>query len=856
MTIEVRAAALSWIGVPSGDLQTADGRRWQRYQSGAGLVESSHGTFLVYGAIAESYFRLGGPDGALGAPVTDETDAPDGVGRCNRFEHGWIFWSATTGAHEVHGEIAATWLQGGGVHGRLGYPITDELEGGGYRYQYFQFGALRWSPERRTEHGCPPDRLFGFADTHAHPAAALGFGGDLIHGAVEGDPSRALAPCEPTHGVGGIGTDVAGTVALGALVGAAFGVGGLVAGGAFLAGGLLAPAAAATLAAFPKALMLAAFEESVGHRTHGWPEFDGWAAWSSRTHQQMHLDWVRRSYEHGQRLMVALAVHSEVVAATLHHPQRDMDAAIAQVRFVRELAERHASWMAVARSPEEARAIVASDRLAVILGVEVDALGGLADGGSAPADAIASVVDLLWREGVRYVFPIHLTDNVYGGMALYDHAFIAHSALQRRELPRVEVHHDVDYVAPGARGAGHVNATGLSPTGVELLRQLMAKGMLIDIDHMSWRATDDALTLAEAASYPLVSGHATFHALVPDDASDSHSRRNESRKTPAVLERLRALGSFVGVQPVPIQTSEPPDVDRPIEPDSPGSSTTFARALRYARHAVGGRVAIGSDLNGLARTSCPRFGPGAAHAAGSWEARRAAEGRQRRGVAYRTALQDLRRERLDPPAGCYTPEERDLLRVVIVAESGLPEDHWGYGIFDGPLAAYVRGMRADTEPSNEDERVGYLARTGGETSMLPGDKQAKVAQLRTAVERMAATRGPNPPLARCVTGGHDFDFNLDGLAHYGMLPDLLVDTANLGLAWDRELLDLLVSSETVVQTWEKCTGARARGFESVRRVIQRDRKTARPANILVPPDVLIGPEHVDIVTSSNPLGRS
>lgn len=815
MTIESRAAELG-LGRSSGAIESVDGCRWQRYESGAALVESRHGTHLVYGAIAARYFRVSGPTGGLGPPLTDEVDTGDGVGRTNEFEHGAILWSPTTGAHEVHGDIARTWRAEGGVTGRLGYPITDELRVDGWCYQYFQHGALRWTRQRGTEHGCPPNRLFGFADTHAHPAAALGFGG-LIHGDVEGPPQEALRSCEPTHGVHGLGTDAAGTVVVGGL--------GLA---TVLTGGVLTPSAVAALATYPKTVVLSMLEDNLGHRTQGWPNFDGWATWRSRTHQQMHLDWVRRSYDHGQRLMVALSVHSETIATVLHHPTTDMDVALAQVRYVRELAERNASWMAVARSPEEARDIVASDRMAIVLGVEVDGLGGFRDPSAATPDAIGALVDRLWSEGVRYVFPIHLTDNAYGGMALYEHAFVGQSLVQRGRLPEVHENPAVDFRMPlSGSQRGHVNALGLTPAGAELLRRLMDRGMLIDVDHMSWQATHDALSLAEERSYPLVSGHATFADLTPARTTDSHSRRNESRKTADVLERLRKLGSFVGVQPVPHETTDP--AGRPLlgVSDCPGSSTSFARALRYARDAMGGRVAIGTDLNGLAGTVCPRFGPGAAHPAGAPEARRGPTFDQRSGVRYRTPAIDARPERFDPPGGFFDGEERDLLRVVVLAESGLPEDRWGFGIFPGPLPAYIRGLRAAAPPADEDERIGYLAKTGGAPTGLPQDKVARLHRLRTVWGHWQQTKGPNPPLSRCVTGDHDFDFNLEGLAHYGLLPDLLVDTANAGLSWDGDLLDLLTSSETIVQTWEKCTGRRPAGYEEANAGVFQDKRTIR-----------------------------
>jgi uncharacterized protein with LGFP repeats len=67
----------------------------------------------------------------LGMPVTDETATRDGVGRYNHSAagpggHGSIYWTATTAAHEVHGEIRRHWAKLGFERGVLGYPVGDE----------------------------------------------------------------------------------------------------------------------------------------------------------------------------------------------------------------------------------------------------------------------------------------------------------------------------------------------------------------------------------------------------------------------------------------------------------------------------------------------------------------------------------------------------------------------------------------------------------------------------------------------------------------------------------------------------------------------------------------------------------
>ena len=52
----------------------------------------------------------------IGHPVDEgagsaEMSTPDGRGRCRDFQHGSIYWTPETGAHEVHGDIRVKWAQ-------------------------------------------------------------------------------------------------------------------------------------------------------------------------------------------------------------------------------------------------------------------------------------------------------------------------------------------------------------------------------------------------------------------------------------------------------------------------------------------------------------------------------------------------------------------------------------------------------------------------------------------------------------------------------------------------------------------------------------------------------------------------
>jgi hypothetical protein len=101
----------------------------------------------VRGLIEQEYDRLGGPDGSfLGYPVTDESRSADRVGAYNHFQRGSIFFSPRTGAHEIRGLVRATWIQKGAEIGVLGYPRTHEMRSTtGAAYSLFERGAVYFS---------------------------------------------------------------------------------------------------------------------------------------------------------------------------------------------------------------------------------------------------------------------------------------------------------------------------------------------------------------------------------------------------------------------------------------------------------------------------------------------------------------------------------------------------------------------------------------------------------------------------------------------------------------------------------------------------------------------------------------
>jgi hypothetical protein len=83
------------------------------------------GAHEVHGDIRAKWQELGSERSVVGYPTTDETPTGDSLGgRFNHFQHGSIYWTPGTGAHEVHGPIRDVWSAAGWQFGP-GYPTTD-----------------------------------------------------------------------------------------------------------------------------------------------------------------------------------------------------------------------------------------------------------------------------------------------------------------------------------------------------------------------------------------------------------------------------------------------------------------------------------------------------------------------------------------------------------------------------------------------------------------------------------------------------------------------------------------------------------------------------------------------------------
>ncbi len=135
------------------ELPTFDGTgRAQNFQGGIVSWHPETGANTVWGLIGERWLQLGRE--AFGYPITDELTTGNGRGKFNHFRalhlpgkpDASIFWSPTTGAHEIYGAIRAKWAEMGWERSSLGFPISAEQPHPGGRIQRFERGSVFWSP--------------------------------------------------------------------------------------------------------------------------------------------------------------------------------------------------------------------------------------------------------------------------------------------------------------------------------------------------------------------------------------------------------------------------------------------------------------------------------------------------------------------------------------------------------------------------------------------------------------------------------------------------------------------------------------------------------------------------------------
>ena len=124
--IEAKAKQLQWVGVATSIIDQIGQGYIIRYEAADIYYSAATGAHEVHGDIRAKYNAFGAANGVLGLPMTDETGTPDGIGRFNHFQGGSIYWTIKTGPMMVRGAIRDMWAAQGWENSAFGYPIADE----------------------------------------------------------------------------------------------------------------------------------------------------------------------------------------------------------------------------------------------------------------------------------------------------------------------------------------------------------------------------------------------------------------------------------------------------------------------------------------------------------------------------------------------------------------------------------------------------------------------------------------------------------------------------------------------------------------------------------------------------------
>ena len=135
-------AARGPLGYPTIDTACVADGCGQHFTGGSVYVSATGRGGVVTGAVRTRYLAAGAARGPLGYPTIDTACVASGCGQ--HFAGGSIYWSSATGSRVVAGKIRARWLTLGGAQGRLGYPATEQQAISGGITQRFQHGTLTW----------------------------------------------------------------------------------------------------------------------------------------------------------------------------------------------------------------------------------------------------------------------------------------------------------------------------------------------------------------------------------------------------------------------------------------------------------------------------------------------------------------------------------------------------------------------------------------------------------------------------------------------------------------------------------------------------------------------------------------
>jgi hypothetical protein len=280
------------------------------------------------------------------------------------------------------------------------------------------------------------------------------------------------------------------------------------------------------------------------HDTTGWPKLTEWRR-DNLTYEGTYYRWLERAWMAGLRL-IAMPINENRELCSLivnrRNPCDEMNTVrkgLDGIEQLQDYVDAQAGgpgkgFFQIVRDPFEARRVINDGRMAVVLEVEVSELFNCR--GAKPSSCDREVVDrgleYLHRRGVRSSLLLNKFDNPLTGVR-FDSGPIGvlinaanrnsyGSFWDARTCQGPESDNTIETGPPpattflggllgelGVPGGTvpayppppHCNTRGLTDLGRYAVRRMMDLGMIVNPDHMSQRAVDETLTLAESRDY-------------------------------------------------------------------------------------------------------------------------------------------------------------------------------------------------------------------------------------------------------------------------------------------------------------------------------------------------------------------
>ena len=283
------------------------------------------------------------------------------------------------------------------------------------------------------------------------------------------------------------------------------------------------------------------------HDTSGYPKLSEWSRTTiGISHEGSYWRWMERAWMSGMRLMV-MPVNDNRSLCTLYathtHPCGEMATvtrALDDMKQLQDYVDAQAGgpgkgFFRIVRDPFEARRAINAGKLAVVLEIEISELFDCR-GTDQSSNCSRAIVDRgiksVYDRGVRSMLLLNKFDNPLTGVR-FDGGPIgvvinagnhesSGSFWSARTCTGKEHDNTIETGSPQASalaatllqnaGAGegtipayppgpHCNTRGLTDLGAYTVRRMIDRGMIVNPDHMSQKAVDQTLTIAESRHY-------------------------------------------------------------------------------------------------------------------------------------------------------------------------------------------------------------------------------------------------------------------------------------------------------------------------------------------------------------------